>query len=164
MKTEAKERMFLILAPHWLCLFYIEKGQSFMLMQIAMQKVTNRRAKSYFSVSKKLLFEARKATFCVGLRAPAGCGAHAKASHSRATCSGCTLDGRCPSSCVLTSIAAASHRTAYKSFLHSSSFFYFNHRGTEHTEFLFWHGSHGSHSERHGFLNSVPLSLCGELK
>jgi hypothetical protein len=35
MKTEAKERMLLILAPHWLCLFYIEKGQSFMLMQIA---------------------------------------------------------------------------------------------------------------------------------
>ena len=56
MKTEAKERMFLILAPHWLCLFFIEKGQSFMLMQIAMQKVTNRRAKSYFSRDEKLLF------------------------------------------------------------------------------------------------------------
>ena len=113
MKTEAKERMFLILAPHWLCLFYIEKGQSFMLMQIAMQKVTNRRAKSYFSEGKKLLFEARKATFCVGLRVPAGCGAHARASHSKATYSGYTPDGTCPSSCVLISIGAASARISY---------------------------------------------------
>ena len=28
---------------------------------------------------------------------------------------------------------------------------------------FFRHGFHGSHSERHGLLSSVPLSLCGEI-
>ena len=77
------------------------------------QKVTNRRAKSYFSEGKKLLFEGRKVTFCDGLPVRGGCGGRGRVSRSRATCSGCTPDGTCPSSCVLISSGAATARIAY---------------------------------------------------
>ena len=76
--------------------------------------------KSYFLMGEKLLFGGRKATFRWdgggGPPGREGCADRDWALRSTATYSGCTPDGRCPSSCVLICCAAAFARNVYKLF------------------------------------------------
>ena len=71
-------------------------------------------------MGEKLLFGGRKATFRWddggGPPGREGCAGRDWALRSTATYSGCTPDGRCPSSCVLICCAAVFARNAYKLF------------------------------------------------